>query len=67
MRDGFNPVSPIMIVQKIQFSLVLTGIVRILKKNARIDFSPLTLEGIDFQNEDQFAAAIIAFETAHHS
>ena len=66
MREGFNPISPIMVVQKIQFSLVLTGIVRILKKIASTDFSPLTLEGINFQNEDQFAAPIIAFKSAHH-
>ena len=66
MREGFNPVSPIMIVQKIQFSVILTGIVIILKKNARTDFSPQTQEGIDFQNEDWFAATIIAFESARH-
>ena len=66
MKEGFNPVSPIMIVQKIQFSVVLTGIVRILNKNARTDFSPQTLEGIDFQNEDRFAATILALEFAHH-
>ena len=66
MRDGFYPVSQIMIVQKIQFSLVLTRIVRILETNARSDFSPQILEGIDLQNEDRFAATIIALESAHH-
>ncbi len=66
MREGFNPVSQIMIVQKIQFSVILTGIVRILKKNSRPDFSPQTLEGIDLQNEDRFATTIIALESAHH-
>ena len=66
MREGFNPVSQIMIVQKIQFSLDLTRIVRILKMNSRPDFSPQTLEGIDLQNEDRFAATIIELESAHH-
>ncbi|SVC31824.1 uncharacterized protein METZ01_LOCUS284678 [marine metagenome] len=37
-----------MIVPKIQYSLVLAGIVKILKKNARIDVSPQAPEGVDF-------------------
>ncbi len=66
MREGFNPVSPITIMQKIQFSVVLKVIVRILIKNARTDFSPQTLEGTEFQNEDRFAATIIVLESARH-